>query len=70
MTERANYLSVEDLVARIADGALLAIPANESGVAMAATRALVRRGVKDLRLLTVPVSGIQADLLIGADAVA
>ena len=69
MTERANYLSVEDLVARIADGALLAIPANESGVAMAATRALIRRGVKDLRLLTVPVSGIQADLLIGAGCV-
>ena len=70
MTDGSTYLSVEDLVARIPDGALLAIPANESGVAMAATRALIRRGVKNLRLVAVPVSGIQADLLIGAGCVA
>ncbi len=70
MNDASTYLSVEDLVARIPDGALLAIPANETGVAMAATRALIRRGVKDLRLVAVPVSGIQADLLIGAGCVA
>ncbi|MCH8111639.1 MAG: CoA synthetase [Proteobacteria bacterium] len=70
MTDGSNYLSVDELVARIPDGALLAIPCNESGVAMAATRALIRRGVKDLRLVAVPVSGIQADLLIGAGCVA
>jgi glutaconate CoA-transferase subunit A len=37
---------------------------------MAATRALVARGARDLRLLAVPTAGIQADLLIGAGCVA
>ncbi len=36
---------------------------------MAATRALIRRGVKNLRLTAVPTSGLQADLLIGAGVV-
>jgi glutaconate CoA-transferase, subunit A len=67
MTE---ILSLEALAARIPDGSLLAIPADHVGVAMAATRALLRRGVRSLRLLTVPTSGLQADLLIGAGAVA
>ena len=55
--------SLEDLVARIPDGCLLAVPKDESGVAVAATRALIRRGVKDTHLLCVPTSGLQADLL-------
>lgn len=57
------------LVSEIGDGAKLAIPKEFSGVAMAATRALLRRGVKDLHLVAVPVCGLQADLLIGAGAV-
>jgi len=67
MTE---FLSLEALAARIPGGSLLAIPPDHVGVAMAATRALLRHGVKGLRLLTVPTSGLQADLLIGAGAVA
>ena len=67
MTE---FLSLEALAARIPDGSLLAIPPDHVGVAMAATRALLRRGARGLRLLTVPTSGLQADLLIGAGAVA
>ena len=67
MTE---LLSLDALAARIPDGSLLAIPPDHVGVAMAATRALLRRGVRRLRLLTVPTSGLQADLLIGAGAVA
>jgi glutaconate CoA-transferase, subunit A len=39
-------------------------------VAMAATRELVRRGVRDLHLVCVPVGGLQADILIGAGCVA
>ena len=62
--------SLEDLVNGIPNGCLLAVPKDESGVAMAATRALVRRGVRDLHLLCVPTSGLQADLLIGAGCVA
>lgn len=61
--------SVEDLVAAIPDGAMLAIAKDTSGVAMAATRALIRRGVRDLHLVCVPTSGLQAELLIAAGAV-
>lgn len=62
-------LSLEALVASIPDGALLGVPKDSSGVAMAATRELVRRRVRDLHLLCVPTGGIQADILIGTGAV-
>ena len=61
--------SLETLVASIPDGALLAVPKDTSGVAMSATRALARSGVRNLHLVCVPTSGLQADLLIGAGAV-
>ncbi|HYM30702.1 MAG TPA: CoA-transferase [Candidatus Cybelea sp.] len=61
--------SLDQLAAAVPDGAKLAIPADYSGVAMAATAALIRRGVKRLHLVCVPVSGLQADMLIGAGAV-
>lgn len=62
--------SLDALVARIPDGARLAIPPSRSGVAMAATRALIARGARALHLIAVPTSGIQADMLIGAGCVA
>ena len=62
--------TLDDLVNRIPDGCLLAVPKDESGVAMEATRAIVRRGIKNLHLLCVPTSGLQADLLIGAGCIA
>jgi len=65
-----DIVSLDTLVQRIAPGSLLAIPPDYSGVSMAATRALVARGAKDLRVLCVPTSGIQVDILIGAGAVA
>lgn len=64
------FIELHELVESIADGCFLAIPKDESGVAMAATRTLIRRGVKELRLLCAPVCGLQADLLIGAGCVA
>jgi len=64
-----SYVSVDELAARVPDGALLAIPKEDGGGAMAATRALIRRGVKNLHLVCVPVGGMQADLLIGAGCV-
>lgn len=70
MNAGTEFVDVERLVARIADGATLAISKAESGAAMAATRALVRRGAKNLRLVTLPTGGLQADLLIGAGCVA
>ena len=61
--------SLEEALAPITDGCVLAVPRDVSGVAMAATRALIRRGVRRLRLVALPTSGLQADLLIGAGCV-
>jgi glutaconate CoA-transferase, subunit A len=62
-------VSLDDLIAPIRAGSLLAIPPDYSGVSIAATRALIRRGQGGLRLVAVPTSGLQADLLIGAGLV-
>lgn len=60
---------VKSLAARIPDGAKLAVAPDYSGVAMEATRELIRRGARNLHLVCVPVSGLQADLLIGAGCI-
>ena len=65
----STICSLEALAAAVPDGALLAVGKDSSGVAMAATRELVRRGVRGLHLLCVPISGMQADILIGAGCV-
>ena len=65
-----GIVPLDRLAARIGAGATLAVPPDYSFVAMEAARALVRRGVRALRLLTVPQAGMQADLLIGAGCVA
>jgi glutaconate CoA-transferase, subunit A len=62
--------SLEEAVAPITDGCMLAVPRETSGVAMAATRALIRRGIKRLHLVALPTSTLQTDLLIGAGAIA
>jgi glutaconate CoA-transferase subunit A len=61
--------SLDEAIAPITDGCLLAVARETSGVAMAATRALIRRGVKRLHLVALPTSTLQADLLIGAGCV-
>jgi glutaconate CoA-transferase subunit A len=62
---------LDALVAAIPDGAKLVVFKAEGGaVAMAATRALVRRGIRDLHVVTAPTSGQQVDMLIGAGCVA
>ena len=60
---------LEDALAPITDGCLLAVPREVAGVPMAATRALIRRGVRRLHLVALPTSSLQADLLIGAGCV-
>ena len=63
--------NVDRLAAEVPDGAKIAVFKAEGGcAAMAATCALIRRGVRDLHLVTVPTSGLQADMLIGAGCVA
>ena len=64
------YLSSDEIASRIPDGALIGVPKEDGGVSMEITRALVRRKARDLRLVTVPVSSIQADMLIGAGCIA
>ena len=61
--------SLDDALAPIEDGCVLAVPRESAGVAMAATRALIRRGIKRLTLIALPTSSLQADLLIGAGCV-
>jgi glutaconate CoA-transferase subunit A len=63
-------MTADDLAALIPDGALLALPPDNSLSPCELARALVRRGAKNLRLLGVPVSGYATDLLIGAGCVA
>jgi len=62
--------TLDEALAPITDGCVLAVPRETSGVAMAATRALIRRGLRQLSLVTLPTSSLQADLLIGAGCVA
>src|SRR5271166_6595256 len=61
--------TLEEALAPISDGCVLAVPRESSGVPMAATRALIRRGVRRLHLVTLPTSTLQADLLIGSGCV-
>jgi len=61
---------LDEALAIVTDGCLLAVPRESSGAAMAGTRALIRRGIKRLHLVTLPTSTMQADLLIGAGCIA
>src|SRR5262249_38580492 len=61
--------TLDDALTPITDGCTLAVPREVAGVPMAATRALIRRGVKRLHLIALPTSSLQADLLIGAGCV-
>jgi glutaconate CoA-transferase subunit A len=62
--------ALDEALAPVTDGCMLAVPRDVSGVSMAATRALIRRGVKRLHLVALPTSSLQADLLIGAGCIA
>ncbi len=61
--------SLERLAASIPDGAMLALPPDNSLSPCELARALIRRGARGLRVLGVPVSGFATDLLIGAGCV-
>ena len=69
MTQDPRFQSVDDLVAQISDGTRLAVPKDPAGAPMAAVRALIRAGVRDLHLITIPTNGWATDWLIGAGAV-
>lgn len=65
-----SVLSLDALTALIPRGAKVALPPDYSGTAMTAVLSLIRRRVRDLHLVGVPVLGFQADQLIGAQCVA
>ena len=60
-----DIVSLDELARAVAPGAKLAVPADYSGVAMAATFAILALAPRALHLVCVPVSGLQADMLIG-----
>lgn len=64
-----NISDIDALAAQVPDGALVALPAEQSFVPMALVRAIIQRGVRDLRLLCVPIGGMAVDMLIGAGCV-
>jgi glutaconate CoA-transferase subunit A len=66
----ASLTSLDAMAAGVPDGALLALPPDNSLPSVAMAKALIRRGARGLRLLGVPVSGLATDILIGAGCVA
>ncbi len=62
--------TLDEALAPITDGIVLAVPREVAGVPMEATRALIRRRVKRLHLVALPTSSLQADLMIGAGCIA
>ncbi len=62
--------TLDEALGAISDGMMVAVPREVAGVPMEATRALIRRGVQRLHVVALPTSSLQADLLIGAGAVA
>jgi glutaconate CoA-transferase subunit A len=70
MPDSSLLTDVDELAAQVPNGAKIAIVKDEYGAPMTLVRALIRRGVRDLHLLTVPTGGFAAELLIGAGCVA
>ncbi|MCU0984445.1 MAG: CoA synthetase [Acetobacteraceae bacterium] len=63
-------IGLDALATRVPDGAFIALPPDNSLSPVALVGALIRRGVRNLHVLGVPVSGFATDLLIGAGCVA
>lgn len=61
--------SADALAAKVPDGAKIAVGVDTIGAPTEIARALVRRAVRDLHLVCVPMSGLPADLLIGGGCV-
>lgn len=68
--QTGTFVDLDELAQRVPDGVRVAIPPDYSFCAMAAVKALIRRGCRDLHLVGVPSGGFQADWLIGAGCVA
>jgi glutaconate CoA-transferase subunit A len=68
---REKLMSLEEAAAVVQDGALVGLTtATIDNAPMAFLRALIRRGAKQLGLVTLTGGGFNADLLIGAGVAA
>ena len=63
-------MHLSDLAAAVPDGAKLVVPVGQLRRRHGCHARLVRRGVRGLHLVCVPVGGLQAEILIGAGAIA
>ncbi len=61
--------TVDELAARIPNGAFIGLPPEYSYVPMDLVRSLIRRGARDLDVICVPIGGIAVDMLIGSGCV-
>ncbi|MGH8968255.1 MAG: CoA transferase subunit A, partial [Actinomycetes bacterium] len=61
---------LESLLSHVESGTTLVLPADYGGSPAEAVRQLIRRGVRDLRIVGGPPSGYVSDLLVGAGCVA
>ena len=66
-----KLMSLEEAAAIVRDGSLVGLTTSTlDNAPMAFLRELIRRGSKNLRLVTLTGGGLNADLLIGAGVVA
>jgi glutaconate CoA-transferase, subunit A len=66
-----KLMALEEAAATVRDGALMGLTTSTlDNAPMAFLRELIRRGAKQLRLVTLTGGGLNADLLIGAGVVA
>src|SRR4029077_14790831 len=61
--------TLDEALAPITDGIMVAVPREVAGVPMEATRALIRRGVRHLHVVTPATSRLLAELMVGAGCV-
>jgi glutaconate CoA-transferase subunit A len=64
-----TLMNLDAMAASIPDGAMIALPPDNSLPSVALAKALIRRGARRLRLVGVPISGFATDILIGAGCV-
>lgn len=64
-----SLISVETIANNIPDGCKLAVAKDFTGVSVAVTAALIKRQARNLHLVCLPISGLQADLLIAAGCI-
>lgn len=68
---REKLMSLEEAAAVVQNGALVGLTTSTiDNAPMAFLRAVIRRGVKNLGVVTLTGGGLNADLMIGAGAVA